>query len=163
MNVLESVEIILKDILMMNDELLEPPSELKRLYYTTDGDILDLDQLSTKFVEDIIELRNDKISEWVLNNTHSCKFVMEIYHPEKIDKFIELSSMCNFRTSRSGSGDDSDLFTTQITYLDSIKIFDSNINNKNNTYFRINLVQPFLFYLKKNGLISEIKFFIEKK
>ncbi len=147
---LTSVEQILKNQLKINSDLLKAPSKVKKLHITNDGDIIDNEQLSNDFVDYVLDIRNKKVIEWATTSSRPCKFIIEIFSPCKEDKFVELISMCRFRVDSTSN--------LSILYMDNITVFDSNENKNNGKIIPINYIQPFLFYLKNNGLISDITF-----
>jgi len=144
------VENIFKHKLNINEDLLKPPSKIKRLHVTKDGDIIDNDQLSNDFVEEFLEVRNQKVLQRAITTTSPCEFVAEIYHPNKEDIFMEFVSMCKFRIDENN--------TLAVIYLDNIKVFDSTDDDNNDRLIPISYIRPFLHYLKNNNLISDVKF-----
>ena len=149
----KSVDVILKDKLKLDANLLEPPNKIKKLHVTKDGDIIDNDELSLNFVQEIYDIRNKKVLEWAIINPTTCNFVMEVFHPNKEDKFIEFVSECRFDANNPSN--------LTVIYIDNIILYDSDDDDINGKKLRINLIEPFLYYLKNKGLIKDIKFSIK--
>jgi hypothetical protein len=138
-----SVDDIFKNKLNIDKNLLEP-RQIKKLYVTKDNKIIDNQQLSTNFVKDILNRRNEYVMTWSTTSPQPCKFYINIYHPKTNKKFLKFVSICKFMINNNSN--------LEIYYIDYI-----NSNNKD-SLIRINMIQPFLFYLKNNGLISKITF-----
>jgi hypothetical protein len=149
----KSVENIFKNKLKIDTKLMTSSVKIKKLHISVDNDIIDNNQLSIEFVNKILDIRNKKILKWAMSTPRPCKFIIEIYHPNKDTKFIELVSLCSFILD--------DASNLNVIYMDSIKVYDSIEINNNNIVFPISLIQPFLFYLKNKSLISNMNFSIK--
>lgn len=151
----KSIDKILIEDLKMDSNLLKSPNKIKKLYITSDGDIIDNIEIANNFVKEILAIRDQQVSKWFSDNHTSCQFFFEIYHPDSNEKFIELISNCMPTFSPNNSGE------LSIFYRDYVTVFRSSDKNINDKLFRMDIVEPLLFYLKNNGLIKDIKFCIK--
>lgn len=151
----KSIDKILIEDLKMDSNMLKPPNKIKKLYITPDGDIVDNIEISNNYVKEIMAIRDKQVTNWFSNNRSSCQFCFEIYHPDSNEKFIELISNCMPTFSTNSSGD------LSIFYRDYVIVYRSSDKSINDKLFRMDIIEPLLFYLKNNGLIKDIKFCIK--
>ena len=140
---------ILTDNFKLDPNFLKSTTKIKKLYVTDDGDIVDNYEMAKQFVKGVFTHRDTTVKQWFSTVRESCEFVIEIYHPDYDDKFIDIVSKCTTTYDLPG---------LPIFYYDSIMVYKSTDENVDKKPIGANLAEPLLVYLKSNGLIGKVDY-----
>lgn len=147
----KSIEKILLEDLKIDPYYLKSSIKVKKLSITADGDIIDNNEATIQFVNDIFSQRNTQVKEWFLTVRPTCEFSIEIYHPDNDEKFIEIISSCMQTYVYSNT-------SLPIHYKDYIIIYKSTDESLNEKLIRLDISESLLTYLKSKNLIGRVNY-----